>query len=198
MLFRRGVKYVFLALFPITLLLVTLAHECLALWLGSEFAQNSTRVLQYLAVGVFINALSLVPFTLIQGVGRPDLTAKLLLIEMPLYLLGLWWLVGSYGINGAAVAWVARALLDGLLTFGMSQWLSPTNASLVRRAALTAGVTLLIMAFAIQLAGIILKGLFLALVLLMFALAAWFLLLTPEERALVQHYTNINKILLRG
>lgn len=54
------------------------AFEGLMLWLGSEFADNSTLVLQLLAVGVFINSLAHVPSGLEQGAGRPDLTAKLI------------------------------------------------------------------------------------------------------------------------
>lgn len=80
-LFARGVKYIFLCLFPIILLIVTFSHEGLNLWLGEEFAQNSTRVLQLLAIGVLINSLAHIPFSYIQSAGRPDLTAKLHLVE---------------------------------------------------------------------------------------------------------------------
>ncbi len=83
---------VFLVLFPVVLLTIVLAHAGLRLWLGADFAQHSFRVLQWLAVGVFINSLAQIPFALVQGAGRPDLTAKLHLIELPLYLLALWWL----------------------------------------------------------------------------------------------------------
>lgn len=54
-LLGRAVNYVFLALFPLVLVIVVLAHEGLTLWLGREFADNSTLVLQLLAAGVFIN-----------------------------------------------------------------------------------------------------------------------------------------------
>ena len=72
---------------------IALAQDGLRLWLGPEFAQHSFRVLQWLAVGVFINSLAQVPFSLLQGVGRPDITATLHLIELPLYLGVLWWLI---------------------------------------------------------------------------------------------------------
>ncbi|MFO0170882.1 MAG: oligosaccharide flippase family protein, partial [Aphanizomenon sp.] len=89
-LFNRGVKYIFLILFPITLVIITFANEALTLWIGKDFAQNSTQVLQWLAIGVFINSLSQVPFALIQGVGRPDITAKFHFIELPFYVMILW------------------------------------------------------------------------------------------------------------
>ena len=66
-LVTRGTNTIFFALFPLVLVIVTLAHEGLTFWLGVEFAQNSTHVLQWLAIGVFINSLTNVPYLLIQG-----------------------------------------------------------------------------------------------------------------------------------
>ncbi len=84
LLFGRSVKLLLLVLFPVMLCTIALAQDGLRLWLGAEFAQHSFRVLQWLAVGVFINSLAFVPFSLLQGVGRPDITATLHLIELPL------------------------------------------------------------------------------------------------------------------
>jgi O-antigen/teichoic acid export membrane protein len=100
---------------------VILAQRGLALWLGADFAQHSFRVLQWLALGVLINSLAQIPFALVQGAGRPDLTAKLHLIELPCYLLALWWLISSYGVEGAAIAWTARVVLDALMLFGLAR-----------------------------------------------------------------------------
>src|SRR5439155_14462406 len=94
-LFRRCAKSLFLVLFPVMLCTVALAQDGLKLWLGSEFAQHGFRVLQILAVGVFINSLANVPFAFLQGVGRPDLSATLHLIELPVYLRLLWWWIGT-------------------------------------------------------------------------------------------------------
>lgn len=120
-LYARSIKYVFLILFPVVLLVVGFARPGLSLWLGADFAQHSFRVLQWLALGVLMNGLACVPFGLVQGAGRPDLTAKLHLIELPCYLLALWWLVSSYGIVGAAIAWTARVGMDAVMLFGMAR-----------------------------------------------------------------------------
>lgn len=120
-LYRRCVKYVFLMLFPVVLLTVGFAQKGLTLWLGADFAGHSFRVLQWLALGVFLNSLAHLPFALLQGVGRPDLTAKLHLIELPVYLLALWWLISTHGVEGAAVAWTARVGVDALILFVMVQ-----------------------------------------------------------------------------
>jgi O-antigen/teichoic acid export membrane protein len=111
-LLLRGQKYLLLVMFPIILAIVTMANDGLRLWLGTEFARNSTTVLQLLAVGVFFNTLGVLPWVLIQGAGRPDLTAKFHMIELTFYLPILWFMVKHYGVQGAAVAWTLRALLD--------------------------------------------------------------------------------------
>jgi O-antigen/teichoic acid export membrane protein len=188
LLFGRSVKSLFLVLFPIMLCTVALAQDGLKLWLGPEFAQHSFRVLQCLALGVFINSLAQVPFALLQGVGRPDLTATLNLIELPLYLALLWWLIGTRGIEGAAVAWTARVAVDALFLFGLAKRFLPGKRSIPLRAALLPAVALLILALAALLHGPIVKGLFLLGTILCFAIVTWFRILTPEERTLAQIY----------
>ncbi len=188
LLFGRSVKSLFLVLFPIMLCTVALAQDGLKIWLGPEFAQHSFRVLQCLAVGVFINSLAQVPLTLLQGVGRPDLTAKLHLVELPLYLGLLWWLIGTRGIEGAAIAWSARVAFDALFLFGLARRFLLGNSPIRLRTVLLPGMALLILALAALLQGPIVKGLFLVGTILCFVLVTWFRILTPEERTLAQSY----------
>jgi O-antigen/teichoic acid export membrane protein len=108
LLSARGVKYIFLAMFPIILVTVAFAPDALRLWLGPGFASHSQSVLRWLAAGFFINALATVPFSPLQGAGRPGLTAKLHLLELPLYVIAVWVLTRRLGIEGAAIAFTAR------------------------------------------------------------------------------------------
>lgn len=117
-LFFRSLKFQVALLFPITLTIILFAWEGLTIWLGEAFARQSAPVLQILAVGVFVNSLSQIPFALLQGVGRPDLTAKFHLVELPAYGVLAFWLVREMGIGGAALAWTLRVSIDGLLLFG--------------------------------------------------------------------------------
>ena len=185
-LFNRSVNYIFLSLFPIVLITVTFAHEGLTLWLGSEFADNSTLVLQLLAIGVFINSHAHVPSGLVQGAGRPDLTAKLHLIELPFYLLTLWWLLGAYGIVGAAIAWVLRVTVDTLILFIMAHRLLSAGSPFMLRPMLMAGIALFVLALGAVIPALAMKGLFLLLVLLLFAAAAWFVILATDERNMIR------------
>jgi O-antigen/teichoic acid export membrane protein len=119
-LFRRSVKYVVIVLFPLTLLTVLFAQNGLTLWLGAEFASQSTRVLQWLAIGIFANGIAALPFALVQGAGRADITGKLHLLELPFYLAAVWFLTKQFGITGTAIAWTLRVTVDAGLLFWLS------------------------------------------------------------------------------
>jgi O-antigen/teichoic acid export membrane protein len=185
-MFNRGVKYIFLILFPITLIIVTFANEGLTLWIGKDFAQNSTLVLQWLAVGVLINSLAQVPFALIQGVGRPDITAKFHFIELPFYLLILWKFTTAFGIIGAAYAWVLRTMIDTILLFYTASRLIPNNQSLMQCMGFSTGVAVLIFAFASLKLDLYIKGIYCLLTLLAFVITTWFLVLETDERTMIK------------
>jgi O-antigen/teichoic acid export membrane protein len=187
-LFRRSVKCILLVLFPMVLLLIVLAQDGLRIWLGPEFATNSVHVVQLLAVGVFINSLALVPSSLVQGVGRPDLTAKLQVLELPVYLAVLIWLTKKYGIEGAAIAWTGRVALDALILFIMARRLLQVEVFLRPRNALFTALGLAALALAGLPQGLLLKSAFLLVTIVGFVLVAWFRVLSPEERKLAQNF----------
>ena len=116
-LFAKAVHWLFLTLFPITLLLALFAHEILTVWVGAEFALQSAILMQIFAAGILINCLAHVPFTLIQGAGQPRIVALIHTIELPFFLLALWGLTLHYGVLGAALAWLLRMSVDTLLMF---------------------------------------------------------------------------------
>lgn len=193
-LLSRGIKYVFLSLFPIVLVIVTLAPEGLRLWLGPTFAQNGSSVLRWLAAGVFVNSLAQVPFALIQSTGRPDITAKLHLLELPIYFVAVWLLTKRLGIEGTAMAWTGRVVFDAILVFLCAHRLLAGRAKfLVKLGAITAaGLVLLYMGtLSFDLA---IKAGFLSLALLGFGLASWFLVLGPAERMFLSGVTRRNSI----
>ncbi|HEY6252529.1 MAG TPA: flippase [Candidatus Angelobacter sp.] len=182
LLLLRSVKYIFLAIFPITLITVTLAPEGLRFWLGSSFADNSTSVLRWLAAGVLANSLAHAPFALVQSAGRPDLTAKLHLIELPLYLTAVWVLTKKMGIEGTAIACTARLVLDTVLICVFLDRMLPASGKLMTKigAALSAG--LLLLSVGTLPMGLTTKILFVGLGMSSFVLVGWFLVLSPAER----------------
>jgi O-antigen/teichoic acid export membrane protein len=187
LLLDRGLKISFAVIFPFVLLLVALAHEGLEVWLGPVFAQHSAPVLQWLAVGVFITSISTIPFNAVQGAGRADLIAKLHLIELPLYLLLAWWLIGAYGIIGAAAAWGIRIAVDAVVFFVIMVRLVPESASVVRQSGVLLTASIVVLAGAALVPpGFSGKAAFLVVVGVGVALVMWFAVLNPEDRTLVR------------
>ncbi len=101
-----------LTLLPIIILLIAIAKPGMTLWLGAEFGERSSIILQILALGVFFNGIASIPFTLIQSSNRPDLTAKAHMFELPIYAVVLWFSCNHFGTLGAAFAWSFRIVLD--------------------------------------------------------------------------------------
>jgi O-antigen/teichoic acid export membrane protein len=183
-LFRRATRYLFLMLFPITLITVAFAHELLHVWLGAEFARHSAVVLQLLAVGIFLNSLAQVPFVMIQGGGRPDLAAKLHLAELPLYLVALFALLPALGIEGAAVAWTGRVALDMVVLFLMANKLLHLARSYLRQAATALTIAVVFLALNIPTIALPLRATLIATMLIGFFALAWSRGLEQQERAL--------------
>jgi len=187
-LYSKTIKYIFLLLFPAVLIIVMFAREGLALWLDTEFANNSTLVLQILAVGVFLNAHANVPFGLVQSAGRPDLTAKLHLIELPFYLMILWWLLNTYGIVGVALAWLLRVTVDTAVLFIMANRLVSVVSDLTLRVFYMAGIALACFTLGATIPALTVRWLFLLLVLVLFIVSTWFYIFSAYERGKIRSY----------
>lgn len=120
----RSIKYVLMLVGTLALVVAGGASEILTLWLDPTFAARSTLALQVLAVGVLVNSVAHVPYSLVQGLGRADLTAKFHLLELPVQLALVWVCVSLWGIPGAALAWTVRVTLDAALLFGAQRRLT--------------------------------------------------------------------------
>lgn len=172
-LFGKGTNLIFYLMFPVFLIINLFAKEGINFWLGSEFAENSATVMQWLSIGVFLNCVGRIPSVLIQSAGRPDLPAKLYLFELPVYIIALWYALNNYGIKGAAAVWTIRVLVDTVAFFAMSSKTVPETA----KPALTIGgkltIAVLILFFVPFLDGFILKIALLFGLALMSALTAW-------------------------
>ncbi len=143
--FIRSFKFLILIVGPAALLLAFFARPLLTFWLGAKFANEGALALQILAAGVLMNALAFIPYSLLQGVGRPDLTAKFHLAELPIHIGLVWFLVIHFGLPGAALAWTFRVTLDFVLLIVAACWLTRTSPRLLagrelRRSFLTLAV----------------------------------------------------------
>jgi len=182
-LYESGLKYIFVVLLPLTLLLVIFAPEGLSVWLGSDFSHNSATLARVLAVAVLMNCLAHVPFTHIQSVGRPDVTAKFHLLELPIYAVMLFFLAKSWGLNGVAVAWLLRVMIDTILLFWFSSRLLPECRFIVTRLPLMIlGALALSLAVAL-ITGLTIKILAVCAIFIVAMPALWLWFFTPAQRA---------------
>lgn len=114
--YRKAVKYSLVVALP-ALIAIIGAPLFLRLWLNETFAEQSSLVLKILAVGVFINGLAHIPYALLQGMGKPHITAVLHILELIVYIPLLLFFIKQYGINGAALAWLIRVSIDSAALF---------------------------------------------------------------------------------
>jgi O-antigen/teichoic acid export membrane protein len=109
---KRYSLVVLAVMLPFTVILVLLAHPLLAAWITPGFADRASLPLQIMAIAALFSGLAQVPYTMLQGRARADLTAKLHLVELPAYLILLYVLLVNFGVVGAAAAWLIRIAVD--------------------------------------------------------------------------------------
>lgn len=132
-LYQQSSLILFLVMLPVMAAFFLLAPEGLELWLGSQFSESATPVLQWLALGMLVNVLAKPPFTVLQSVGRPDMVAKTHLMELIPYCLMLWGLTSTFGIAGTAAAWAIRALLDAIILNALARHLISEISGAIQR-----------------------------------------------------------------
>ena len=116
----QGIKLIFLIIYPIIFLIIMFSFEGMELWLGEKFANNSAIILQYLAIGILMNALSIIPNNFFQGVGKPRIPTLINIFELPIYLIVMWFSVKIYNIKGASIAYMIMATIDAMLMYVVS------------------------------------------------------------------------------
>jgi len=111
-MFRSWLFRVAVIMLAVTSLCALILPVILPWWIGPKLPAESVLIGQILCVGVFANSLGSMYFAILHAYGRADITAKLHLIELPLFLFALYFLIANFGVVGAALAWVGRMMLD--------------------------------------------------------------------------------------
>jgi O-antigen/teichoic acid export membrane protein len=189
-LFDFGVRAIIVGLFPCVLILIALPHEILTLWIRrADVATAGAPILQWLAAGVLINSVAFVAFVALQGAGRADITGKLSLYELPIYVASILVLAHVYGLVGVAIAWSFRVTADlVLLTVLVRRHLGFPLLKGRSRALICLGL-LLILVGAAALHTTAVRMIYVGLSLAAFLPLAWYQLLNPDER------TNLRRLL---
>ncbi len=113
--YQRTYRRVAWVMLGVCLVAALLAYPALALWISTAFARDAMPIVLVMCMGVWVNALASVPFTLLHAKGHPRLTAIFHVAELLLYFGVLWVLSNRFGLVGAALAWLARVALDWVL-----------------------------------------------------------------------------------
>jgi O-antigen/teichoic acid export membrane protein len=181
-IYERTLRAVLLVMFPLVLVGVAFAREGLSLWVGSVLPAESALVLKWLAVGVFMNSIAQPPFAALQSAGRPDVIAKLHLLELPFYAAAIVALVRAFGLPGVAMAWTLRVTVDAAALL----WLARLRLGLTLTPTRGGAWPVLAMLSAFWtvglLPGLAARMLFVAIALFVFVPLAWRLMLTDVER----------------
>ena len=121
---------------PVILMSIYLIYPLLKLWIGSEIAEQAGPVGMILIFGWWINSYAIVPYTRLQASGRPDLVSISHLLELPFYIIILYFVLLNYGLLGASVVFSLRSSVDYFILnrLSMGQW------GISRQLAITAAI----------------------------------------------------------
>jgi O-antigen/teichoic acid export membrane protein len=111
-LYNKSLKIVAFALLPVCALIAITSKLGLTIWLGEEFAEKSWKIVSIMALGILLNGIAFVPFSVIQAAGKAKHTAYLHITELLFYFPVLFTLMHYFGLNGAAIAWTTRVAFD--------------------------------------------------------------------------------------
>ena len=189
-LFMGGIKYTFLCVFPIILIIFIFAQEGLAIWIDYEFSLKGSPALKLLIIGALVKSISYFPFAVLHAAGRPDLTAKLNIVETPIYAFLAWVLITNYGIEGAAISWLILAIFDTSILFfiaGKVLNIKPLSFKMILNIFI---MILLILAAHLLSGSLFVKLIYCLTSLLLFIVYAWFKVLNSNEKKFLKSWLN--------
>lgn len=189
-LFRRPVRLLFLLQWPLLIVFWLFPGEILATWMNDEVAAAGSHTLRLLALAFFFNGFAQLALAGVQGLGRPDLKAKLDLVQVPLYIAAAALLTARFGITGAASAKLLFTVVDTLVLFAFARRLGAPvvvqPAFLKRyRFRLVAGMIAISLIGFAMLAPIAVRGLVAVVAVFGLGGAFWARALEPADRAAV-------------
>jgi O-antigen/teichoic acid export membrane protein len=108
----RSANVLIAAVTPTVVVLVVAMRPFLAVWIDSAFAARAAVPGILLAGVIWLNSLAMIPSVYLQASGRPDVTAKLALLEILPHAAVLWASIRAFGAAGAAAAVLILTIVD--------------------------------------------------------------------------------------
>ncbi len=195
-LYQRSLRYLLILILPAVLYLLVFGTDLLSLWMGAPFAHQTTGILQILALGALANSLAYVPYNALQALGRPDLTGKFHLLELPLYVLLCTTLIPRWGIAGAALASSIRFAVDAGLLFWAAQRYCACSLRSVFKQILPISVSSLVLGAAMLAAQFLFSSNWVRLgagllAVVLYFLACWLFVLGDRERPAIARVLGV-------
>lgn len=181
-LFARSLSGLMGMLLPVILVVIAFTPEGFRIWLGEDFAVQSTPIMRWLSTGIFIYCLTYIPFSFLQGIGRPDIPARIHLVEFPLFVALAVAMIKAFGISGAAMAWAIRAFLEFIVMLYFSSRFAPVIRQYVIRWAVCGMVALFMIALIVFCGPLAWRGLATLASLAVWCALVWFYLFDAADR----------------
>lgn len=114
-IFYRALGVCLGAMSLVTIFFLCFGGFVLSVWLGKSFSPQSYDVIRLLSLGLLSYTVGTMCVAQLHAGGRTDVTAKINIVEFPLFLLLIYLMISHFGIMGAAYAWVLRVTLDAIV-----------------------------------------------------------------------------------
>ena len=109
---REGLGALFAMLTPPVAAAYVLMQNGMDLWIGHKMSIEAAPVGRILLLAAWVNIFGVVPWVRLQATGRPDLVSKILLAELPFFLIALYFGIVWAGVIGAAMVYFLRMVID--------------------------------------------------------------------------------------
>ena len=194
----RGYRNVtLLIVFPLCAFVSFLAPELISAWLGlsmepdrlAVFMQESILPMKLLVFGVLSISVGLIPSSYLQSTGRPDVIAKVHLLQIPFFLLALFFALSNYGISGVAAVVSIRMVLDTIILIAMVWKLQANRDSNVVHEVWPTLLAVILLTLPFLPLSIGLKISMMVLSSIVFTVLVWTYGMRPEEREFI--YTKL-------
>lgn len=124
-LVARPTRYLTVVMTIVLSAVALFADELLTIWMGQPFATHAAAPLRVLAAAFYFGAFSHVLRAALQGLGRPDLKAKLDFVNVVLFLSLLLWWIPTFGLVGAAGARLAVGIAELCGSLALLSFVAP-------------------------------------------------------------------------